>query len=232
MVVDGLQARLHAIGKLPDIVDRNQRLTELARGSSLFGCVLKKDTKKVSTIEDLRSLVYGLNKFRNSKEYSRGAKILLFFYVPRGWRAYTGEVELAKYLKKYENRDREIKTAWEKKLTAGYTPAEGEKAPYEEHPVHPSQKDKWGPLATRAINGIRVVPYRTVALVDGVLEAGYDYRLFTDKEAMQPATTICFVIDKASGQLQTWQPGRYAEEGEHKRARLIISSEEITDEVG
>ena len=206
----------------------------LVKGTCPTGFVKTiRDGKRVDTAAGLQSLIYAVNHLNTTKTFGRGNSLLFFFSVPKGWSAYAGTVMFDRMSKHYAKLDRKLKRAWEAKLDAGYVlPPDTRPEYYEE--VDAFSNQAFGPLERKFIETTRVKSKRS-KLPPGPGEDGAPRklpRLVNDYVPMHLARTITFVIDKSTGRLTAWQPGRYIADMTEEQLwdRVTLTSGDTIDE--
>lgn len=232
LIVAGLQLAVQHISTLPE-GGREAELKALVAGTSKTGFVTtSRDGQKVTTLEGLRSLVFATHRLTTAKLFDRGDKHLFFFSMPRGWSAYAGEVKYDSVLRYYAKKDREAKKLWLERSTAsGYVHPEGFPPGYVEE-TDPFTGVVAGPYVRMFQKGTYVRSVLLEVSTPRGPRQEWRPRLVNINAPLHRARTLTFVVDKASGRLLAWQPGRYVADMSPTAIsdRVILASGDTSDD--
>lgn len=241
LIIDGLAETLRQLSQLPED-ERRDKLSALVRGSSLTGFVRTNRGQRVDSIDALRSLVYALNHLTVTKTFDNGNRLLFFFTVPRGYRAYAGEVRLDPLIRYYLKKDRKLQTArqeWLRLRDAAVAAGQDlstlppEVAEPQGFVVTPNGS-KHGPWVHLVLDSTKLDVIETPVVTPHGVKMEFSGILINNKVPMHQARTLTFVVDQPTRQLVAWQSGRYvAEMTPTQRAQRVIlsSGDTIEDEV-
>ncbi len=214
MVLAGLQKAQQELSQQGEPA-RSEMVSQLVAGSSQTGFVrICKSNRRITTMEDLRGLIVALGRPTSHRVFGTDGKLLLFFAVPRGYMAFAGEVRWDALFRSYLKKDKAIAVAranWEKARDAAVaagTPVPPEAPEYKETQI-PGTDQKWGGWVTTLLNGTRVTSVSLPVMSQGLLVHEFHPVLVNTNAPLQQARTLTFVLDRQTGKLEAWQPGRF-----------------------
>lgn len=251
VLVASFRRKLFQLSELHEDV-REKETARFLSNSSFRGYVENMKGEEVNTSERLGQLINAA-KVTTIKEYHNGEKWIFFFAVPSGWRGYTSEVIYSDLVKPYVKKDKELKEKWRvynEQVAAAV--AAGTPVPpppfgtmqdgtpigqYVETEVFTLVDDelkkvKRGPWMTKFNAGLKVINEDVVVKTHGGEKIEHCAVSYHETVAMRQARTISVTIDKETGVMGQWQPGRIIGEmnAGQKVTRVTLVSGEISND--